>query len=553
MTADTPRPESARSRLVVGLFFLAAVIALQWSVGAYRSEQGNFDEALHFMNGLLVRDYLVEGLGQNPIAFAENYYLSYPKIAPGMWPPAFHVALGLFLLPHWPPHAAALLFLAAITAWAAWRLYRMVVLFASRTTAIMAGLLFLSTPVIVSLTASIMLDGVVAAVAIEATYWLAVYVKSEKLRHAALFGFFTALCCLTKGNGISLVFAPLVMMVLTGRYDLLHRGGFYLAAAIVVVLAVPPLMVTYRLDAAIGDFGPVTQNMALSRLGLYLSYIWVQLGPTTLALAAIGLFDTIRRGRNWQQDSALPVAPALAALLVAAFIFHVVSPHLLAFGRYMALGIPALYGLAALGILAAARFIAAPSRRQAVQGALLVILAVTTFFARPPLLVHKPFGYEAAVDNIQTRDDLAGKRILIVSDESGEGTLVSDIAGRSLQPRPTIVRGSKLLASDDWNGNFFVLRFTSAESIIQELEDLHINYLVLDSSPLSKELPYWTLMQQLVESHEDRLQLDYLNTVDARNGPTRPLAVYRLRYQSPGPAKPVQIDLRHSVKQLLNR
>jgi hypothetical protein len=75
MTADTPRPESARSRLVVGLFFLAAVIALQWSVGAYRSEQGNFDEALHFMNGLLVRDYLVEGLGQNPIAFAENYYL----------------------------------------------------------------------------------------------------------------------------------------------------------------------------------------------------------------------------------------------------------------------------------------------------------------------------------------------------------------------------------------------------------------------------------------------------------------------------------------------
>jgi hypothetical protein len=553
MSLDVQGTTPVRKCLAFGLVFLAAVVALQWSAGAYRAEQGFYDEALHFMNGLLVRDYLAEGLGQSPIAFAESYYRSYPKIAPGMWPPLFHITLGFVLLPHWPAHAATLLFLAAITAWAAWRLYRIVALFASTTTAVIAALLFLSTPVIMSLTTSVMVDGMVAMLAIEATWWLAVYVKTERLRHAALFGLFTALCCLTKGNGISLVFAPLVIVVLTGRYDLLRRPGFYLAAAIVVLLAAPPLVVTYRLDAAIGDFGPITQQMALSRLALYVSYFWTQLGPTAMVFAAIGLLDTIRRGRRWQEDAPLPVAPALTALLVGSFIFHIFSPHLLAFGRYMALAVPALYGLAALGVYAAARFIAAPTRRHAVQAALLVIFAVTTFFARPPLTVRKPLGYEAAVDHLRARDDLAGKRMLIVSDESGEGTLVTDVARRGLAPRPSIIRGSKLLASDDWNGNFFVMRYTSAESIMQELEDLHISYVIIDSSPESMKLPYWALMKRLVESHEDRLQVEYFNSADPRDGPTRPLAVYKLKYQSPGPPKGVEIDLRHSVKQLLRR
>ena len=65
------------------------------------------------MNALLLRDYLTHALGQNPLAFAEAYYLSYPKIAPLMWPPFFHGALGLFLLPGWAAHPAALCFLAS--------------------------------------------------------------------------------------------------------------------------------------------------------------------------------------------------------------------------------------------------------------------------------------------------------------------------------------------------------------------------------------------------------------------------------------------------------
>jgi hypothetical protein len=545
--------EPARRSLLAGVVFLAILVATQWAVGAYRGEQGIYsDDAAHFMNGLLVRDYVSEGLGQNPIEFAKQYYASYPKIAPGMWPPFFHISLGLFLLPQWPPHAAALFLLAAIGAWAAWRLYRMVTLFASRPTGLILGLLFLSTPTFVSLTTSVMLDAVVAALALEAVYWLAVFIRSEHVRHGALFGLFTALCCLTKGNGISLVLAPIVVILLTGRFHLFRRAGLYVAAAIVAVLAVPPLFVTYRLDAAIGDFGPVTTEIAIARLGFYSAYLWKQIGPAAIVFAVIGIANGIWRGRRWQEDAPLPIAQALMALLVGAFVFHMFNPHLLATGRYITLAVAPVYGLAAVGLVAAGRFIAG-RRRHSIQAALLGVLAVTTFFARPALAVRKPFGYHELVEHLHAREGLSGKRILVVSDESGEGAIVTDVAIRKLHPRPTILRGSKLLGTDNWNGHNFSMRFTSAESIMQELEDLHVNYIVIDSVPDAARLPYWTLMQQLLESHEDRLQFEFHNTLDARNGPTRPLALYRLKYRSPGPPKPFQVELSESVQRVLKR
>jgi hypothetical protein len=543
-----------RRSLLAGLVFLIAMLALQWSVGAHRGEQGIYsDDAAHFMNGLLVRDYVAEGLGSNPVSFAEQYYQSYPKIAPGMWPPLFHIMLGLFLLPHWPPHAAALFLLAALAAWTAWRLYRIITLFSSRLMGVSAGFLFLSTPVVVSLTTSIMLDVVVAAFAMEAAYWLALFTRTERVRDAALFGLFTAMACLTKGNGISLVFAPIAVILLTGRLEMLKRPGLYVSAAIVVALAVPALVVTYRLDAAIGDFGPVTMRTVLSRLSFYCAHIWTQLGPAATTFAVIGALNAIARGRRWHEDAPLPLSQAMAALVAGSFVFHLFNPHLLASGRYMTLAIAPLYGLIAVGVQAVSRFVAGEKGRHAVHAALLGLVVVTTFFARPALAVRKPFGYREVVNHLDQRDSVAGKRMLIVSDESGEGALVTDIAIRQLHPRPTIVRGSKLLGTDNWNGYNFSLKFNTAQSIIQELEDLHVDYLMIDSSPGAMRLPYWGLVKELVESHEDRVQMEYYNTVDARNGPTRPLALYRLKYRSPGPPKPLQIDLSRSVQQLLKR
>jgi Dolichyl-phosphate-mannose-protein mannosyltransferase len=553
LTAAAVEGEPARQSLLVGLVFFALIIAIQWWVGAYRSEQGIYsDDAAHFMNGLLIRDYVAEGFGQHPLTFGKEYYHSYPKIAPGMWPPLFHVSLGVFLLPHWPPQAAALVFLALIGGWAAWRLYRIISLYASRASAFMLGLLFLSTPIVVALTTSIMVDVLVAALAIEAVFWLAKFMRSEHWRHAALFGLFTALACLTKGNGISLVIAPIAAILLTGRFGVLRRSGLYISALIVVALAVPALLITYQLDAAIGDFGPVPFEMVRARLAFYCTQLWIHVGPSASVLAMIGLVAAVQRGRRWQEDSPLPIAQALAALLIGVFVFHLLNPHQLASLRYMTMAIAPIYGLVAFGLIATGRFIAG-KRRDRIHAALLGVVAVTTFFARPDLVQRRPFGYHELVNDLQSREGLAGKRVMVVSDEAGEGAIVADVAVRRLDPRPIIVRGSKLLGTDNWNGFNFTMRFTTSQAIVQELEDLHVAYVVLDSNPGAMRLPYWPLVKQLVEADDGRIQLEFQNTVDARKGPTRPLAVYRLRYRSPGEPKPLKIEFSRTVQDLLKR
>lgn len=542
MTTRITRPESPNRRLVAAVLFLAAIVALQLYVGAFRGEQRVYtDNAAHFMNGLLIRDYVSEALGRNPIAFAREYYVSYPKIAPRVWPPLFDVGLGLFLLPHWPPYTAALLLLALTTAWTAWRLYRLITLFTKGTTGLIAGLLFLSTPIVVALTTSVVLDVLVAAFAIEAVYWLAMFMRSAHWRHGALFGLFTALCCLTKSNGLLLVVVPIVAIVLTGRYDLLRRWGLYIATLIVLTFTLPLLLITIRVSAALGGFEVVTLGNMAARIGYYFQYLWSQLGPAASAFATIGIVQAVRRGRRWTEDAPVPVGQVLTALVGASVILYGCNLYTLASASSITLTIAPLYGLVVIGIGALSRLAKSPTRRQSVYGALLTVLVVTTFFARPALAIPKPLGYKAVIDYLEDQRTLAGRRVLVVSDETGEAALVADVAARQLSPRPVIVRGSTLLASD--TGSNLAAPLHSTPAILQEMENLHLDYLVLDSSPEAMRLPYWPLMKDAIDSQGDRLPVEYFTPVDARHGPIRPLALYRLRSPTPGPPKPFRGNL----------
>src|SRR6478735_7027388 len=79
----TTAPRWLPHRGMVAAFTIAVVAAIQLWAGAYRSERGLYsDESAHFMNGLVLRDYVRENPGQSPMTFAREYYSHYPKIAP---------------------------------------------------------------------------------------------------------------------------------------------------------------------------------------------------------------------------------------------------------------------------------------------------------------------------------------------------------------------------------------------------------------------------------------------------------------------------------------
>jgi len=544
--------ERARAALWLALL-LTAAIALQVLAGAYRTETGNYsDESAHFMNALLLRDYVTHAFGQAPFTFAEQYYLSYPKIAPLMWPPFFHTLLGLFLLPGWPPHQAALVFLAIAAALTAYRLYRFARLYSSRPVAISLATLFLLSPIIVDLSTAVMVDLVLIGLGLEATWWLARYYVSGETRHVLLFGLFATCCCMTKGNGLAITLLPILLMLATGRAHLLRSGGLYTAAAMVALVAGPFAYISYRLCDSMGDFTGAGATHTLSRgadLGVFL---FRELTPVPFALALVGAVAAVRRA--WTQPPALrTIAPAaLVALAAAGVLFHTALPLEYYSGRYVAIAVAPLFALVPLGIAVLIDLAGYAVKDRRATTAVLVVAVLSVALMRPATAVRRPLGFAWIVESIGVAG-LAGQRVLVISDEMGEGAMVTETAIRQPQPVPTIVRGSKLLADGDWMNNNFQTLFGSTAETLKQLEDLHIDLLVFDRSPESQELPYWSHVQAVIDQAGDRIVPVRSTRVDAVAGPTRPIAVYRLTHHSPGPPAKLRLNLRYSIGKILEK
>jgi hypothetical protein len=534
--------------LLIGCVLLGMVVTAQLAAGAYRGERAAYsDEASHFMNALLVRDYVTDGLGRNPLKFAEQYYLNYPKIAWGMWPPLFHASLGIFMLAGSSPQGVALALLAVLSAWTAWRLSRFVSLFETRFVALLIAATFVLTSAITDLTTAIMLDLALAALALEATYWFAVFVSTGERRHAAIFGVLTAMCCLTKGNGLSVVLVPASLLLFTRRFEVLRRSGLYIAAAIVLIFAVPPLAVSYRLDAAIGDFGPIRSAEVIGRMSLYSSFVLGQFGAPMLTLSIVGLVVGLRPNRQRHLSLESAAKASLAALVIGAVVFHLFNPHLIAAPRYIALMIAPLLGLLPVGVEHIARALVAHPMRRSVQAACLAGAFVTFLAARPAMANRHPIGARATIDYLDAQRGLSGATILVISNEEGEGALVSEVASRHFRPAATVIRGSKLVAMDDWAGNHFRMLFASSGDLLKELEDLHVDYLVLDCSPQASGLPYWGQVKEMVETHADRVEQNFETHLGRR------MITYQLKRQTPGPAKRLEIPLTYSLGRVLGR
>ena len=89
----------SRTAAAIALPVLLTAI-LQWRSGAYSSDLAtNSDEPAHVVSGLMVHDYAARllnltalSLPVNLRAFAEAYYVHYPKVAIGHWPPSFYLS-----------------------------------------------------------------------------------------------------------------------------------------------------------------------------------------------------------------------------------------------------------------------------------------------------------------------------------------------------------------------------------------------------------------------------------------------------------------------------
>ncbi len=488
---------SWRAALVVVLF-LGETVALQWLVGAYSSDYAAFasDEAAHFVTSLMLRDFLAQGAFSDPWAFAREYYLHYPKVAIGHWPPLLHTVVAGWMLIGGTSRTAMMLFVAVCAAanacvlsgsgrrllgqWAGW----------------LGGALFLALPLTQQSSAQLMPEHLVTLLMLLSALQFARFARTGRAVDALAFGALATLAVLTRGSAWALIGVPPFVILLTRRIGLLRSRNLWLSALPVLLVGVPWYVFTRRIWASDGSWIEDTEYFWLWALAGYPLIIWAALGGVIVALVGIGLWTTVVRPRRMVVD---PTWAALVALVVATVTLHTVAPNPVA-DRYMLTVLPPMLLLAAAGVNRLAGLMARRARRELVRpllaGATAVVSLSLTY--EVPTHIHGD-GYGALSHELASTYPATERVYLIASNPQGEGALVAALASRESRPGSIVLRASKILTREDWFGRRLEDRFPTTTEVSRLLDQIPVDVVILDTTlPDTERSSYHRRLQAVV-------------------------------------------------------
>jgi GT2 family glycosyltransferase len=432
------------------LFLFAGLLGIQLAVGAYAADfSGHPDEPSHYVTGVMVSQFLQRPTA-SPMSFAEQYYLHYPKVSIGHWPPLLYALEGFWFILFGVSRTAAL----ALQLLVAWMLAIMVYALgrqwsSATASAAAAGLLVISLPFQQSL-GSVMADSLTALFVVGAGVALISYWERPRFWSGQLFGLCAAFALLTKGTACPLVALPVLAVLLARRWEMFRRLDFWSCGLPVLLLAAPWYLFAVSFQ---------TPNRSAFQSG---DPAWLALGATygwpLPAAAALGAYFVWRRN---------PPAIVLIALALA----YVLAPFgVKAFqeGRHL------LPAAAAAAVLAAAAIDRLPLK--AVGAAILFLLSWPGLFTRPPA-VFRPWASSAK---------LTGP-LLVTGSGFTEGAAVAALAERYPDPLYPVYRASRVLAVSTWSGNGYRTLFAEPAAVKRRIETLGVTKVLM---PHEARLPH---------------------------------------------------------------
>lgn len=520
MPASTRFNAFARWLIVL---FVSFDVAFLWQKigGAYESEFGAHpDEAAHYVTGLFVRDAIAtlpqcarEGSLKplEPFRSKESedgFYAHYPKVALGVWPPAFYVAQSGWTFAFGISRTSVLLLMAVLAAGTAALIYRAVYKEFGDWAAAGAALLWLCAPLVRESYGMVMAEMLSALTMFGATLVWGRFLDERRTRDAIAFGFLASAAILTKGTGLALVLMCAFSVAITGRWKMLAGRGTWIGILLVALLAGPWTWYFRNEGTRVGGWADNSGGLSLDFTKEAIFYYGKMLGwAVTLAVAGFALAGIALRA--FRKDQRQGRWAALAALVAGVFVFQAIMPvgfearHLIS--ATPALVVLALGGARSIGQLRALRVEGAEQARRDRQWLILLFLLCFAPMAWPMVqygIERKEFkGFEFIAERM-VQEAPPGMRILVSSDASGEGMLISEIAMRDQRPNLFIERGSTALVRADskkWAGRNLRVRFLEDEDLLAFLMSGKFEFIVLDDAvPENKRAEYHDQLKRVI-------------------------------------------------------
>ena len=554
--AESRRAAFQWRTLLVFLAFFAIIVLYQRLEGAYESEFGSHpDEAAHYVTGLMIRDYLAGGLHGSPIAFANNYYRHYPKVALGNWPPVFYLAQGGWMLVAGPGRESELILMAALAALLATLLFNSLLEEFGAVMAATGTLLFVSLPLIQKYSGMIMAEILTAILMFAAALYLGRFLDRERAGDAIGFGICAALSILTKGTGGALAPAVPLAVLFTRKFRVLKRPFLWVAALIVLVLAGPWTWM-FREQCKSGWEEPgITWHYTRQALVYFPWKFLVTLGIVLSALALAGMVRMLVKP---------PANPgkwaALAALAISVYVFQSIVPASQEV-RHLLPTVPGLILFTMAGLEGLTGWLKKRAPALASGRPLSCLVLTALFFLAGPVPGREKIwfgsvGEHAGLSPFQIGwkgysgfGPVAGRLLadpanrdaafLISSDSRGEGMFVSEIAMRDARrPGHVVLRASKLLASSAWNGSDYRQKFAAGELMLKALLESPARLVFIDPA-MPNPRAHNLLLRETVEKNPRFFQPVDFFAIE-REGVEQPELVRVYRVTRGGSKEPVE-------------
>lgn len=495
--------------VAVALVLFAAVLLLQWRTGAFSAEFSGYpDEASHYVSGLLAHDYVLAGLPREPMRFAQNFYLHYPYLAIGHWPPAFYAIEGAWMLLFSPSRVSVMMLMVVITSALAFTVYKLVYReFGTVSAGMVAGLL-ICCPLVLQYTAMVMLESLLALFSLWAAVYFGRFIDQGRWQDSGKFAVFASLAIMTKANGFELALVPAFVLLLTRRFYFLRRWSFWVPGLFVALVALPwhlatlhLMLPTFTADAGI--------RFTVRALSFFTAALVPALGSTVLILSVLGV--VVRIVKPYAHNGVEGKWAVLASLAVSVIVFHSIFSGGLE-RRYLVTALAPILMFSAAGAMFVVDKLPFPALnplwRQNIVLAASFLIFIKMTFAWPPMASP---GFKDAAARTLSAPSFKNGLILVSSETNvGEGIFVSEIAMRDHGLNHVVLRASKVLADNSWNQSLdpnYRPLFPDSQSVRKCLELSHIRFVVLDTSPGPKTYEHHQQLSQMLREHHESWRL----------------------------------------------
>jgi len=456
----------ARPYLLLATAAAISIAALQWQGGAYQAEfTGAADEPSYFVTSLMVRDYLGLWPKPAPLPWAEQYYIHYPKVAFGHWPPGHFVLQSAWWIVFPATRTTALWFNVACGV-------AIVLLFFSQARRIRAGwpawaaaALLLAAPVMQEAMALTMAEGTSLLAAVLFFEAMRRWMESPSARGAALAVLAIGAVFSIKATAVALVPGAVLVVMWNGAWRQLLRP--WAAAALTVVAVLGALLMWLG--------GGVTSIRRWGGLGANIPWridLLPDLGGWGLLILACG--GVLIAVRHTETTVRLAAAQLCGMVVTSYFVRAMREP------RHWIFALPVVLLLA----LAAYHWL---ERRTKLAPVAAVLVAALVPFG---MYRQQPAGFTALAGQLRTPERM------LISSPAGwtEGGWIAVLAEREQRPASTILRATKTFAQIDWNGNSYKPLAETAEQVDRKLDESGVNIVVLHDTPAARPHPHHKLL-----------------------------------------------------------